>query len=72
VFTLTVAGVSIGGHLGGVVAGLATGKLVVEYGEKRDRRAWVLVGCLVIAALAVIGSLLVAGGTGVLPNGNLI
>jgi membrane associated rhomboid family serine protease len=72
IFTLTVPGVSIGGHLGGLVAGCITGKLVVEYGEKRDRRSWVLVGCLVVAAVSVIGAIAVAGGTGLLPNGSTI
>jgi membrane associated rhomboid family serine protease len=72
IFTLTVPGVSIGGHLGGLVAGCITGRLVVEYGEKRDRRSWVLVGCLVVAAISVIGAIAVAGGTGLLPNGSTI
>jgi membrane associated rhomboid family serine protease len=72
VFTLTVAGVSIGGHVGGVLAGFATGWLVTEYGEKRDRRAVVLTGCLVIAVASVIGGILVAGGPGLLPNGSTI
>jgi membrane associated rhomboid family serine protease len=72
VYTLTVAGVSIGGHVGGVLAGFATGWLVTEYGEKRDNRRIVLAGCLLIAVLSVAGSLLVAGGTGLLPNGSQI
>lgn len=72
VYTLTVAGVSIGGHIGGVVAGFITGYLVTEYGEKRDSRAVVLGGCLLIAVLSVAGSLLVAGGHGLLPNGSQI
>jgi membrane associated rhomboid family serine protease len=72
IYTLTVAGVSIGGHLGGVLAGFATGWLVTEYGEKRDRRAVVLAGCLVIAVVAVAGSILVAGSHGLIPNGTHI
>ena len=72
VYTLTVAGVSIGGHVGGVLAGFATGWLVTEYGEKRDSRRIVLAGCLLIAVLSVAGSLLVAGGHGLLPNGSQI
>jgi hypothetical protein len=32
----------------------------------------VLAGCLLIAVLSVAGSLLVAGGTGLLPNGSQI
>jgi membrane associated rhomboid family serine protease len=72
IFTLTVAGVSIGGHLGGVLAGFATGWLVTEYGEKRDRRTIVLAGCLLIAVVSVVGGILVAGGSGLLPNGSTI
>jgi membrane associated rhomboid family serine protease len=71
-FTLSVPGVSIGGHVGGFIAGLATGWLVAEYGEKRDRKSIVLVGCLVIAILCVVGSIAVAGGNGILPNGSHI
>lgn len=72
VFTLTVPGVSIGAHVGGLVAGCITGKLVVEYGEKRKRRDLVLAGCLAIAIISVIGAIAVAGGSGLLPNGSTI
>jgi membrane associated rhomboid family serine protease len=72
IYTLTIADVSIGGHLGGVLAGFVTGWLVTEYGEKRDRRAVVLGGCLVIAVLSVIGGIAVAGGNGLLPHGSVI
>jgi membrane associated rhomboid family serine protease len=72
VYTLTVADVSIGGHIGGVLAGFATGWLVTEYGEKRDRRRIVFAGCLAIAVVSVIGGILVAGGSGLLPNGSQI
>jgi membrane associated rhomboid family serine protease len=72
VYTLTIANVSIGGHLFGVLSGFATGWLVTEYGEKRDRPAVVFGGCLLVAALAVLGSVVVAGGTGLLPHGSQI
>ncbi len=72
VYTLTVAGVSIGGHLGGVLSGFVTGWLVTEYGEKRNRPGVVYGGCVLIAVLAVVGSIAVAGGTGLLPNGSHI
>jgi membrane associated rhomboid family serine protease len=72
VYTLTVANVSIGGHLGGVVSGFVTGWLVTEYGEKRDNRAVVIGGCLLIAALSVAGGIAVAGSHGLLPNGSQI
>ena len=72
VYTLTIANVSIGGHLFGCLSGFATGWLVTEYGEKRDRRAVVLAGCLVIAVASVAGGILVAGGHGLIPNGSQI
>jgi membrane associated rhomboid family serine protease len=72
VYSLSVAGVSIGGHLGGVLSGFITGWLVTEYGEKRNKRSYVLIGCLVIAILSVVGALAVAGGTGILPHGSVI
>lgn len=72
VFTLTVPGVSIGGHLGGVLSGFATGWLVTEHGERRNRPRVVYAGCLLIAVLSVAGAIAVAGGTGLLPNGSTI
>ena len=72
IYTLTVSGVSIGGHLFGVLSGFGTGWLVTEYGEKRDRHTVVYAGCLAIVVVSVIGSLLVAGGSGLLPNGSQI
>jgi len=72
VYTLSVAGVSLGGHLFGCLAGFATGYLVTEYGEKRNRPALVLGGCLLLAVASVVGSLLVAGGSGLMPNGSQI
>lgn len=72
VYTLTIANVSIGGHVFGVLSGFATGWLVTEYGEKRDRRAIVYGGCLLIAVASVVGGIAVAGGHGLLPNGSQI
>ena len=72
IYTLTIANVSIGGHLFGVLSGFATGWLVTEYGEKRNKRAVVLAGCLLIAVASVIGAIAVAGNSGLLPNGSVI
>ncbi|MGC9219826.1 MAG: rhomboid family intramembrane serine protease [Solirubrobacteraceae bacterium] len=72
IFTLMVPGVSIGGHVGGLLSGLASGWLVTEYAEKRSRRAYVYAGCVLIAIISVVGGILVAGGTGLLPNGSTI
>lgn len=72
IFTLTVPGVSIGGHGGGLIAGCITGWLLTEYGEKRGRRNVVLLGCLAVAVISVGGAIVVAGGPGLLPNGSTI
>ena len=69
VFTLTISDISIGGHLGGLAAGFITGVLVVEVAERRNRRWVALVGCLGVAVVSVILALLVAGGSGLTPNG---
>jgi membrane associated rhomboid family serine protease len=69
VFSLSVRGVSIGGHLGGLVGGLITGWLIVEVAERR-RMAWAaLAGCAVIGVASIIGAVAVAGGHGLTPNG---
>jgi membrane associated rhomboid family serine protease len=69
VFSLSVRGISIGAHLGGLVGGLIAGWLVIELGERRRQPALAVVGCVVIAAVSVIGALAVAGSTGLTPNG---
>jgi membrane associated rhomboid family serine protease len=68
-FSLSVRGISVGDHIGGLVGGLITGWLIVEVAERR-RMAWAaLAGCAVIAVASVVGSLVVAGGHGLTPNG---
>ncbi|MFL5861814.1 MAG: rhomboid family intramembrane serine protease [Solirubrobacteraceae bacterium] len=69
VFTLSVSGISIGGHLGGVVGGGICGWLIVQVGERRRMPAAALAGCAVVAALSVIGAIAVAGSPGLTPNG---
>jgi membrane associated rhomboid family serine protease len=69
VFTLTDSQISVGGHIGGLVAGFITGWFVVEYDERRSKPMWVLTGCALVAIVSVIGSIAVAGGTGLAPNG---
>ena len=46
VLTLTVSGISIGGHIGGVVGGAICGWLIVELGERRRMPAAAIAGCL--------------------------
>jgi membrane associated rhomboid family serine protease len=67
--SLSVKGISIGGHLGGLVGGLIAGILVVELGEKRRAGAATLIGCAVVAGIAVAAAIAVAGSKGIAPNG---
>ncbi|MGI8505408.1 MAG: rhomboid family intramembrane serine protease [Solirubrobacteraceae bacterium] len=69
VFSLSVAGISIGAHLGGVVGGAICGWLIVALGERRRMPAAAIAGCVVVAVASVAGSIAVAGGTGLTPNG---
>jgi membrane associated rhomboid family serine protease len=68
-FSLSVRGISVGDHLGGLVGGLITGWLIVEVAERR-RMAWAaLAGCAVIGVASIVAALAVAGGHGLTPNG---
>ena len=69
VFTLSVSNISIGGHLGGLAAGLITGYGVVEFSERRRQPAIALGICALVAIVSVIGAVAVASGTGLTPNG---
>jgi membrane associated rhomboid family serine protease len=69
VFSLTVADISIGGHLGGFVGGVICGILYMELVERRRMRTAFLIGCVVVAAISVIGGIAVAGSTGLTPHG---
>jgi sugar phosphate permease len=69
VFSLSVAGISIGAHLGGVIGGAICGWLMVELGEKRRQPAVVVAACLLVAVVSVIGAIAVASGTRLTPNG---
>ncbi len=68
-FSLTVGGISIGGHLGGFVGGLICGYLIVELDERRRMRGAALVGCLLVGVISVAGALAVASGSGLTPHG---
>ncbi|MGB8878586.1 MAG: rhomboid family intramembrane serine protease, partial [Solirubrobacteraceae bacterium] len=69
IFSLSVQGISIGGHLAGLVAGLITGWLVLEFDERRRMPAVAMAGCAVVAVASVVAALVVAGNTGLTPNG---
>jgi membrane associated rhomboid family serine protease len=69
VFTVSVSNVSIGGHLGGLVAGLICGYAIVELGEKRRQKWAPVLVCAAVAVVSVIGAIAVAGQHGLAPNG---
>jgi membrane associated rhomboid family serine protease len=69
VFSLSVANISIGGHIGGFIGGLITGWLIVELDERRRMRAAALAGCALVAILSVVAAIAVAGSTGLTPGG---
>lgn len=69
VFTLTVSGISIGGHIGGLVGGVITGWFVVEFAERRNRQWLALLGCLAVAVVSIGLALAVAGSAGLTPGG---
>ncbi|MGZ4246185.1 MAG: rhomboid family intramembrane serine protease [Solirubrobacteraceae bacterium] len=69
VFSLSVGGISIGGHLGGLVGGAICGWLIVQLGERRQMQAAAMAGCLLVAVISVIGAIAVSGGAGLAPNG---
>ena len=69
VFSLSIAGISIGGHLGGLVGGGLCGMLYMEFMERRRTPAAFLAGCAAVAVAGVIAAIAVSGGTGLTPNG---
>ena len=69
IFSLSVSGISIGGHLGGLVGGAICGWLIVQLGERRRMEWAALAGCALVAVISVVGALAVAGSHGLTPNG---
>jgi membrane associated rhomboid family serine protease len=69
VFSLSIAGISIGGHLGGVAGGLICGWLYMELVDRRRMQAAFFAGCVLVAVVSVAAALAVAGSHGLTPNG---
>jgi membrane associated rhomboid family serine protease len=58
VLTLSISGISIGGHLGGLVGG-GLAAVVWQYADRQRRPLWVgLAGCLVLAAAAIVAAII--------------
>ncbi|MDP9399678.1 MAG: rhomboid family intramembrane serine protease [Actinomycetota bacterium] len=59
--TFLLPGISIGGHLGGLVAGGIAGFLLFEVGDRRSTaRVPALVACVALGAVVAVGAVLVA------------
>ena len=60
--TFAIPGISVGGHIGGLLGGAAAAWLLVDFGERQRSLTLPLLACVVLGVLAVAGSLAVAGG----------
>ncbi len=69
VFSLSVAGISIGGHLGGLIGGMVAGAAVIQLGQRRGLESAALAGCAAVALVSVVGAIAVAGLHGLTPSG---
>jgi membrane associated rhomboid family serine protease len=69
VFSLSFAQISVGAHIGGLIAGFICGWLFVELGERRRMPAAAVGLSLALAAACVAGAIAVAGSGGLAPNG---
>jgi len=63
VITFTVPGISIGAHVGGLIGGLLAG-FALRWGDDHHMPGLGIAACILLSALAVAGSLAVAGASG--------
>jgi membrane associated rhomboid family serine protease len=69
VFSLSVAGISIGGHLGGLIGGLIAGQAVIALGERRGLQSAALASCALVGVVSAVAAIAVAGSNGLTPHG---
>jgi membrane associated rhomboid family serine protease len=69
ILSFSIRGIAVGGHLGGLVAGLICGWLLVEVGERRRQTNLARVGIAVVGVASVVGAIAVASSHGLTPNG---
>jgi membrane associated rhomboid family serine protease len=67
--SFTFSGISIGGHLGGLAAGLICGELMIQLTERRRMPALAIAGCTAVGVLSVVLAIAVAGSQGLTPHG---
>jgi len=67
--SFTFSGISVGGHLGGLVAGLICGEMIVQWTERRRMPALALAGCAAIGVASVVLAIAVSGSHGLAPHG---
>ena len=68
-FSLSVKGISLGGHLGGLAGGMITAWLIIHLGERRRLQPLALATCAAVGVAAFAAAIAVAGGHGLAPNG---
>jgi membrane associated rhomboid family serine protease len=59
-FGFASAGISLGGHLGGLIGG-GLAALAITLGERRRSLLLAIIGCVVVGAVAVVGGITAAG-----------
>jgi membrane associated rhomboid family serine protease len=67
--SFTFSGISVGGHLGGLVAGLICGEMIIQWNERRRMPALAVAGCAAVGVASVVLAIAVAGSHGIAPHG---